>query len=90
MSYSMSIGDPRDWDPSLRNDLSVKVGQIYQNSDGYFEVTAVSGGFANIYQYGSNTNRMVLRNTFAANMSEGIIRLVTDEVEIAKAMLMRK
>jgi hypothetical protein len=84
------IGDPRDWDLGVQNDPNVQKGQIYENSDGYFEVTEVSGGWANIYQYGTNTTRMVLRNTFATNIAEGVIRLVTDEVEIAKAMLMRK
>jgi hypothetical protein len=86
----MPIGDPRDLDPSLTNDPSVKIGQIYENSDGYFEVLMVSGSWTSIFQYGSNTPRMVLRNGFAAGLIDGTIRLVTDEVEIAKAMLMRK
>jgi hypothetical protein len=90
MPINAPIGNPDDLDPRLFNDPNVKVGQIYHNSDGYFEVTVVSGGFAVIYQYANNTSRTVLRNTFATNMTEGYIRLVTDEVEIAKAMLMRK
>ena len=69
------------------NDPNVKVGQVYQYYNGYFKVDAVSGGFANVI-HNNGEKQMVLRNQFQANIGEGTIRLVTDEIELAKVLLL--
>ena len=79
------IGGPFDHGPA--NDPNVKIGQIYFCHAGYFIVSGVSGGFATICYSGSNEHKIVLRNTFADNIAAEIIKLVEDEVELAKALL---
>lgn len=81
---------PREFESSRDqevNDLSVKTGQIYQRSDGdYFVVENVSGGFAIICCHGER--RTVLRNTFKSNIEEGQLKLITDDIEKLKILLL--
>jgi hypothetical protein len=80
----MSIFDERDL---IANDPNVKVGQVYKHVIGYFKVTSVFGGFASIL-FDSGEQKEILRNMFQSNINEGTIMLVTDEIELAKALLL--